>query len=36
MTIETGMIALIDLTHLLSVSVADGANLGAGAAQAAA
>jgi purine-binding chemotaxis protein CheW len=36
MTIETGMIALIDLTHLLSVSVAEGADLGAGAAQAAA
>jgi purine-binding chemotaxis protein CheW len=35
MTIETGMIALIDLTHLLSVSAADGADLGAGAAQAA-
>jgi purine-binding chemotaxis protein CheW len=34
MTIESGMIALIDLTHLLSVSVAEG--LDAGAAQAAA
>jgi purine-binding chemotaxis protein CheW len=30
-TIETGMIALIDLTHLLSVSVGEGADLGAGA-----
>jgi hypothetical protein len=29
-------IALIDLTHLLSVSVAEGADLGAGTAQAAA
>jgi purine-binding chemotaxis protein CheW len=36
MTIETGMIALIDLTHLLSISVAEGADLGAGAASAAA
>ena len=35
-TIETGMIALIDLTHLLSVSVAEGADLGATAAQSAA
>jgi purine-binding chemotaxis protein CheW len=36
MTIESGMIALIDLTHLLSVSAAEGADLDAGAAQAAA
>jgi purine-binding chemotaxis protein CheW len=36
MTIETGMIALIDLTHLLCVSVAEGADLGSGTAPAAA
>ena len=35
-TTETGMIALIDLSHLLSVSVNEGADLGAGAPQAAA
>jgi purine-binding chemotaxis protein CheW len=34
-TIETGMIALLDLDHLLSVSVNEGADLGAGAPQAA-
>jgi purine-binding chemotaxis protein CheW len=34
-TIETGMIALIDLSHLLSVSASEGADLGAGAPQAA-
>src|SRR5262245_56035866 len=35
-TIETGMIALIDLSHLLTVSVNEGADLGAGGPQAAA
>ena len=34
-TIESGMIALIDLSHLLSVSVNEGADLGADAPQAA-
>jgi purine-binding chemotaxis protein CheW len=34
-TIESGMIALIDLSNLLSVSVSEGADLGAGAPQAA-
>ena len=34
-TIESGMIALIDLSHLLSVSVSEGADLGADAPQAA-
>jgi purine-binding chemotaxis protein CheW len=31
-TIESGMIALIDLSHILSVSVAEGADIGAAAA----
>jgi purine-binding chemotaxis protein CheW len=34
-TIESGMIALIDLGHLLSVSASEGADLGVGAPQAA-
>ena len=36
MTIESGMIALIDLSHLLSVSIGDGAEIGATEQQAAA
>jgi purine-binding chemotaxis protein CheW len=36
MTIESGMIALIDLSHLLSVSIGDGAEIGAAEQQAAA